>query len=124
MKEILPLLPEDHNISQLSIVCKLKNHARALKFEILLSLVEKYRNSLVAEGEFISVHYGRFYYKIILFSDDCQPGYRRTAGECAECEKGKYQTKISQPSCIDCPSGTTTEFTGSTKPEQCISMNP
>jgi len=39
--------------------------------KILLSLVEKYCNSLVAEGEFISIHYGSlimrlFYFKMIV----------------------------------------------------------
>lgn len=62
--------------------------------------------------------------RLFFFSDDCQPGYRRKAGGCAECEKGTYQTERSQPLCIVCPSGNTTESTRSTKEEQCISMNP
>ena len=41
------------------------------------------------------------------FYSGCDLGQSRNGDTCTACQSGKYQDQFDQPSCIDCPSGTT-----------------
>lgn len=46
--------------------------------------------------------------------DECPDGQQLTAGgNCLPCPQGTYRTRGQDKQCIECPSGTTTEGTGS-----------
>lgn len=61
----------------------------------------------------------------ILFKDKCGPGEYSDTGlsPCSPCSKSTYQSKSMSTSCIQCPTGLTTAFTGSTNVQNCTGMN-
>lgn len=75
------------------------------------------KNSSLLDLFYIVVFY-------ILFKDKCGPGEYSDTGlsPCSPCAKSTYQGKSMSTSCIQCPTGLTTAFTGSTNVQNCTRM--
>lgn len=59
-----------------------------------------------------------------LFKDKCGPGEFSVTGlsPCSPCAKSTYQSNSMSTSCIQCPTGLTTEFQGSRDVQNCTGM--
>lgn len=60
----------------------------------------------------------------VLFEDECGPGEYSDTGlsPCLPCAKSTYQNNSMSTSCIQCPTGLTTAFQGSTDVQNCTGM--
>lgn len=60
----------------------------------------------------------------ILFKDKCGPGEFSVTGlsPCSPCAKSTYQSDSMSTSCIQCPTGLTTAFQGSTNVQNCTGL--
>lgn len=56
---------------------------------------------------------------LIIYFPECAPGSYYLFGYCIACPKGTYTNKWNQNSCVNCPTGYTTDGEGSVQLTDC-----
>lgn len=59
---------------------------------------------------------------LLLFSDECPAGTRKSGDECEPCDFGTYQDQAGQAECKPCPAGTNTTHQQAKQLSNCKGM--